>query len=61
MEEEKACALPKHVCTLCYCASSNDHEHGNEKGMREVGYEKGGNDMKGMDEMWDMKWIGWKG
>ena len=33
MEEEKACALPKHVLTCCYYASSMDHEHEDESGM----------------------------
>ena len=33
MEGGKACALPKHVLTFCYYASSMDHEHEDESGM----------------------------
>ena len=41
MEVEKACALPKHVLTFCYYASSMDHKHGHESGMNK-GYGREG-------------------
>ena len=37
----------------------SDHEHEHESGMNK-GYGKD-NDMKGMDEVWDMKGMGWEG
>ena len=41
MEEEKACALPKHVLMFWYCACNSDHEHGYESGMNK-GYGREG-------------------
>ena len=41
MEVEKACALPKHVLTFCYYASSMDHKHEDESGMNK-GYGREG-------------------
>ena len=45
--------LPKHVWTFFYYASSSDHEHVDESGMKKgygrEGMKKGDNDMKDMD------------
>ena len=47
---------------FCYCACNSDHKHEYESGMNKGGRVwKRDNDMKGMDEICDMKWIKWKG
>ena len=60
--ERRHVLLPKHVGTFCYYASSSDHEHVDESGMKKgygrEGMKKGDNDMKEMEEIWDMKWMG---